>query len=303
MVDTPQHWLAELERSGFRGKLEPGRSLASLTTFRIGGPVELLATPASVDDLEIILSWASRTGVFWRILGNGSNILVRDQGVDGVVIRLRRVLDEITLSGTYVDAGAGASFPALARRCAGSGLAGLEFAAGIPGTVGGAIVMNAGWHEFEIGNHVTHVDWIDASGRHQRTVRDDCDFSYRRSRFRDARGIVVAARLQLAQDEPTAITRRLEQFAASRKRNQPTELPSCGSVFLKPAGDFAGRLIEEAGLKGHRIGDAEISTLHANFFVNRGHATAEEMLQLVQHAEAVVLQKFGVQLVREFELW
>jgi len=303
MAETPQHWIAELERSGFRGSLEPKRSLASLTTFRIGGPAKLLATPTSVDDLGVILSWAARTGISWRILGNGSNILVRDQGVDGVVVRLRRVLDEISVSGTHVDVGAGASFPALARRCAGSGLSGLEFAAGIPGTVGGAIVMNAGWHEFEIGNHVTHVDWIDASGGRQQTLHDDCDFRYRGSRFRDADGVVVAARLHLAKDDPAAITRRLEQFADSRKQNQPTELPSCGSVFLKPEGDFAGRLIEEAGLKGFRVGAAEISTLHANFFVNRGHATAEEMLQLVQHTEAMILQKFGIRLVREFELW
>ncbi|MDH3626232.1 MAG: UDP-N-acetylmuramate dehydrogenase [Acidobacteriota bacterium] len=303
MPDRTDNWLTTLRNTEYRGKLEIDRPLAPLTTLRVGGAAELLATPATIEDLAILLSWARDEAVPWKVLGNGSNLVVRDRGVRGLVIRVRRVLDTISIDGNDVIAGGGASFPALAKRSAAAGLAGLEFAAGIPGTLGGAVTMNAGWHEFEIGNHVVEVDWVDGNGRRRQVPHDECGFRYRGSLFRDNDGIVVGARLKLADGDPDEIASRLERFAGSRKENQPTELPSCGSVFLKPDGDYAGRLIEEAGLKEYRIGDAEVSALHANFFVNRGAATAADVLRLVDHVETVVKEKFGVTLVREFELW
>jgi UDP-N-acetylmuramate dehydrogenase len=192
---------------------------------------------------------------------------------------------------------------AVANLAASRGLVGLEFAAGIPGTVGGAIVMNAGWHENEIGRVVRWVEHLRVDGNVVRHLRDDCGFRYRGSRFLGTPGVVLAVELELEPGDPDEIATRLERYAESRKANQPTELPSCGSVFLKPEGDFAGRLIEQAGLKGLRVGDAEVSTKHANFFVNVGNATARDVLALVERVEREVEQQFGVRLTREFEYW
>jgi UDP-N-acetylmuramate dehydrogenase len=219
------------------------------------------------------------------------------------VLRIRRVLDDVRLDELRIDAGAGASFPAVSRLAAAQGLAGLEFGAGIPGSVGGAVVMNAGWHEHETAKVVREVRFVEQDLTLRRYDRDACKFGYRDSVFRHRPGIVLGATLELQRGDPAELRQRLEQFAASRKANQPTDLPSCGSVFLKPPGDFAGRLIDEAGLKGLRVGDVEVSTKHANFFVNRGRATAADVLELVERVEREVERRFGVRLVREFEQW
>jgi len=294
---------ADLRSAGFRGGIREELPLAPLTTWKIGGPAELLAEPADVDDLGLAVEWALERGLPWRNLGNGSNLLVRDSGVRGMVVRIRKCLDEIEFDNETVVAGAGAMFPVVARLAASKGLAGIEFGAGIPGTIGGAIVMNAGWHEFEIGNVVHRVHHLSPQGVRSEISAPDCVFRYRGSAFRGRPGIVLATELALTPGRADEITARLEAFAASRKENQPTELPSCGSVFLKPPGDFAGRLIEAAGLKGHRVGAIEVSPQHANFFVNRGGGTAAQVLELVEHVEAVVKDRFDVSLTREFEFW
>ena len=293
----------DLRGAGFRGELRPESPLAPYTTWRIGGPAELLATPADRTDLVLAVEWAVVRGLPWRVLGNGSNLLVRDEGVRGLVLRVRKALEEIEVEDPRLVVGAGAMFPAVAHRAAALGLAGIEFGAGIPGTIGGAIVMNAGWHEFEIGKVVLAVEFLEANGVVHRHPRAGCGFGYRRSHFHGHPGVVLAATLILERDEQAAIEARMERFAASRKANQPTESPSCGSVFLKPERDFAGRLIEEAGLKGLRVGDIQVSPKHANFFVNLGSGTAADALALVERVEEEVQRRFGVQLVREFELW
>jgi UDP-N-acetylmuramate dehydrogenase len=236
-------------------------------------------------------------------LGNGSNLLVRDAGVRGLVLRIRKTLDRLTFAESVVAAGAGASVPVVANAAAKRGLAGIEFGAGIPGSIGGAIVMNAGWHEFEIGNVVVAVSSLTRGGELVRMERDACGFGYRTSVFRGSDQVVVGAELSLTPDDPAAVASRLARFAESRKANQPTELPSCGSVFLKPAGDFAGRLIEAAGLKGRRVGGIEVSRKHANFFVNVGGGTSQDVLALVEEVERTVEATSGVKLTREFEIW
>jgi UDP-N-acetylmuramate dehydrogenase len=238
------------------------------------------------------------------VLGNGSNLLVRDEGVRGVVIRIRRGLERVSVAGEIVTVEAGALFPTVANQTAAAGLTGLEFGAGIPGTLGGALVMNAGWHEHEIGNVVETVDVLAQDGSVATLDRETCGFRYRGSALRDRpERIVLGARLRLAPDDPARVRERLERFAASRKANQPTAQPSCGSVFLQPPGDYAGRLIDAAGLKGTRVGAIEVSPLHANFFVNHGGGTARDVLALVDRVEAEVERRFGVRLEREFELW
>lgn len=303
MQDALSPLARSLQEAGFGGALLCEEPLARHTTWRLGGPAELLATPTGRDDLVLATRWAAAKGVPWRVLGNGSNLLVRDEGVRGLVLRLRKVLDQVEVRGATVTAGAGALLPAVANAAAGKGLAGLEFGAGIPGTIGGAVVMNGGWHQWEIGTVVEAVDWLAPDGVVARVAGDACAFRYRGSAFRDRPGIVLGTSLALRQDDPAAVEARLETFAASRKANQPTELPSCGSVFLKPEGDFAGRLIERAGLKGFVVGAVQVSPKHANFFVNLGGGKAADALALVEHVERVVLERFGVRLTREFELW
>lgn len=293
----------DLRRAGFRGAVLAEHPLGPLTTWRIGGPAELLATPTDVEDVVRAVRWARDRGRPWRVLGNGSNVLVNDRGVRGLVLRIRKALDGIAIEDTTVVAGAGATLPAVANAAADRGLAGIEFCAGIPGCVGGGIVMNAGWHEFELGNVVASVSFLENDGSVVEHGRDACGFGYRVSAFRKRQGVVLSARLGLAVDDPAAVQRRLVHFAESRKVNQPTELPSCGSVFLKPEGDFAGRLIEAAGLKGRRIGGIEVSEKHANFFVNLGGGTSEDALALVALVERQVFDTFGVRLTREFEVW
>ena len=303
MEIPPEEAAAALRAAGFRGEIRVREPLAPFTTWRIGGPADVLAQPADAEDLLAAVRWASGTGVAWRIMGNGSNLLVRDEGVRGLVIRLRKVLDGVWAEGARIEAGAGASLPSVANLAASHGLAGLEFAAGIPGTVGGALVMNAGWHAHEIGSVVEWVDVVIGSGDLARRSRAECAFGYRTSRLKDERTVVLRTCLSLERDDPDAIRARMEEYAVSRKANQPTELPSCGSVFLKPEVDFAGRLIEQAGLKGFRIGDLQVSPKHANFFVNLGEGTAADALALVEKVESEVAARFGVRLQREFELW
>lgn len=292
-----------LADAGFRGEIRLEEPLAPLTTWRIGGPAEILATPRDRDDLILAVRWAAGRALPWHVLGNGSNLLVPDTGVRGLVLQVRKVLDDVLWDGPRVRAGAGVLLPVLANLAARRGLAGLEFGAGIPGTLGGALVMNAGWHAWEIGPSVEEVTWLSPEGSVERLPNEACGFRYRGSFFRDHGGVVVEAVLRLTPEEPEALLTRLQGFADSRKANQPTELPSCGSVFLKPEGDFAGRLIEQAGLKGYRVGDVEVSAKHANFFVNVGKATAADVRALVEHVERTVAERFGVRLTREFVEW
>ena len=299
----PLSLIDDLRSAGFRGEILAESPLAPLTTWRIGGPAELLVTPAGVDDVIRAVTWAERRSLDWRILGNGSNVLVSDAGVRGLVLRTRKALDHVRFDGSNVTAGAGTSFPALAHAAALAGLSGVEFGGGIPGTLGGAIVMNAGWHEYEIGNVVDTVTYLEPGGMIVDYGRDACRFGYRTSAFRGREGVVLAATLELKPDDPAAVKARLAHYADSRKAGQPTELPSCGSVFLKPEGDFAGRLIEAAGLKGRRVGGIQVSEKHANFFVNVGGGTAKDALSLVTLVEGEVKAQFGVTLTREFELW
>lgn len=302
-VSAPSSRAASLRAAGFRGEIREEEPLAPLTTWKIGGPAEILATPETPDDLGTALRWAAEQGVPWRVLGNGSNLLVRDEGVRGLVLRVRKVLDGVRVEATRIVAGAGAPLPVVSNLAASRGLGGLEFASGIPGTVGGAIVMNAGWHAREIGNVVESVEWLSGDGTRRAFPREACVFGYRTSAFRGRAGIVLAATFALTPEDPDVLRDRLLEYAASRKANQPTELPSCGSVFLKPPNDFAGRLIEQAGLKGLRIGGIEVSTKHANFFVNVGGGTAEDVLAVVERVERTVAERFSVRLEREFELW
>jgi len=303
--------LQALRDRGFRGSIESQVSLAPFTTWRIGGPAELLATPLDTEDVALAVRFAKESETPFRVLGNGSNLLISDAGVSGLVLRMRKTMQQLELQGETIRVGAGASFPAVAREAARAGLSGLEFAGGIPGTIGGALVMNAGWHQFEIGPAVRFVDYVDHQGLPQRLDATDHEragegdlFRYRGSWFHDQRLTLCSCELQLRSEDSAVIRGRMREFAQSRKTNQPTQQRSCGSVFVQPAGDFAGRLIEEAGLKGTRCGEIEVSPKHANFFVSHGdQGSSADVLRLVEQVQSAVLKQSGVTLETEFEYW
>lgn len=303
--------LKSLRERGFRGSIESQAPLAPYTTWRIGGPAELLATPVDSADVATAIRWAREWDVALHVLGNGSNLLISDRGVRGLVLRMRKTMQQIELDEDRIRVGAGASFPAVARRASQAGLSGLEFAGGIPGTIGGALVMNAGWHQFEIGPTVRSVDYVDDDGGLQRldvhsldSARAGALFRYRGSWFLDQRLTLCGCELQLQPEEPSTIRERMREFAQSRKANQPTEQRSCGSVFVQPPGDYAGRLIEEAGLKGLRRGEIEVSPKHANFFVSHSDGgSSADVLRLVEEVQERVFERSGVRLQTEFEYW
>ena len=284
------------------GQVSLGESLAGWTSLRVGGPADALVRAESRDDLERVARFCQRHGLPLLVLGGGFNLLVRDGGVRGVVVRLAG-LRRVELAGPDgVRAEAGASHSQVTRFAADHGRAGLEFAVGIPGTVGGWIAMNAGTRAREMKDVVRSVELFDpAPGRVVTRARAELAFHYRRSEL-PAGALVLAATFATTADAPERIRERQKQLLAERRATQPVDQPSCGSVFVNPPGDFAGRLLEAAGLKGTRIGGAVISPLHANFIVNAGGARAADVLALIAKARQSVREASGIALQTEVHI-
>ena len=276
-------------------------ALAPLTTLRVGGPADRLAAPSSVEDVVALLRLAADAGVPTFMLGKGSDIVVADAGVRGLVIRTRA--DDVTIDGTRLRADAGASMTALAKRCARDGLAGFDWAISIPGSFGGAIWANAGAHDGEMAGVLREVEVFDPGDRSRRTLdATECQFAYRDSRFKHGPEIVLAGTIELGRGDSAEITALVDRHQAQRRATQPLADQNAGSVFRNPPDDHAGRLIEAAGLKGHRIGSARVSELHANFIVtDRDGARASDVRAVGDHVRATVLERFGVDLHYEIE--
>lgn len=304
-------------REAFSERLQENAPLARYTAARVGGAADAMLVAESADDLASMVGRLWEMGTGFLILGGGSNLLVSDRGVRGVVVlnRARRVIFNTDADGPSVWAESGASFGVAARQAAARGLSGLEWAAGIPGTVGGAVVGNAGAHGGDIAGslsmaEILHLNCASKPGaaafqREQWEV-DKLAYGYRSSilKSRPGQAVVLSALLNLNRPAPGKegeIFARLDSYTAHRRRTQPPGA-SMGSMFKNPPGDFAGRLIEAAGLKGARSGGAEISELHANFFINNGHATASDVLTLIRKARQAVADKFGIDLELEIEL-
>ncbi|MEW6220079.1 MAG: UDP-N-acetylmuramate dehydrogenase [Thermodesulfobacteriota bacterium] len=296
----------DLVAQGF-GRLLMGFPLARLTSLRVGGPAEALLFPASLGALAAALAWCRRHAVPWQILGRGTNVLVADQGLAGLSLVLGRRLGGIHLVGAgggqaLVQVGAGCSLARLVAWTASQGLAGLEWAAGIPGSVGGAVAMNAGAWGKEMSEVLAEVLLADAGGGAVgRLAAGRLAFAYRRTRL-PAGAVVGGALIRLRPDEPAAIAARLGQVRRQRQERQPQDLPSAGSFFKNPPGQAAGRLIEAAGLKGRCQGGAQVSPRHANFLVNTGHAQAQDFLDLMTFIQATVLKASGVWLEPEVRI-
>jgi UDP-N-acetylmuramate dehydrogenase len=298
----------EERRKVLKGMLDKNvafdQPMERFTTFRVGGKVEAICFVEDSDSLETLLAYAGETGTPYLVVGKGSNLLVKDGGLRGLAIILRGKLATFERTGQKrdcVSAGAGLHLSGLLNACCREGLGGLEFLAGIPGTLGGAVTMNAGAWGKETGDVVIEVEMILRSGKRITEQRSNLEFSYRRLSMPPG-GVIVKAGFQCVLENPDVVAQRVRRYQEMRKKTQPVEYPSGGSVFRNPGRDYAGRLIEQVGLKGSRIGGAMISTKHANFIVNTGGATAGDVLALMELARMKVKEETGVDLEPEIRV-
>lgn len=289
--------------SALGDRIEFDVPMARHTSLRIGGPADALVTPRDRDDLAQTLQLCHAHDLPTLVLGAGFNVLVRDAGLRAVVLRLKKLRGIERTQPGELQIESGASHATITRYCVEHGLAGLEFGAGIPGTLGGWLAMNAGIGVREIKDVVLAVEWLDPTGRRfERVERTALDFRYRSLANRPAGAVLTSATLAVEESQRETVQAEIDRLLAHRQSTQPTDIPSCGSVFRNPPGDYAGRLVEAAGLKGTRVGGAEISTLHANFIVNRGGATARDVLTLIERAQQRVAADSGVTLEPEVQI-
>ncbi len=298
---------AEL-RARIRGQVREAEPLARYSTYRIGGPATVVL-PSSAEDVGIAVRTAHEAGVPWFALGLGSNILLPDEGLDALVVRLGKGLDRLAQDGERWSVGAGLPAPLAARRTAAAGYAGLHIFVGVPGTVGGGVFMNAGCHGGDWSEVVESVTVLDEAGRDSVVARADVPFTYRRSGL-DGR-VVVETVVRLRPEEQHRLEEQLTEMFEWRQKGTPFNQPCCGSVFKNPAGPSwkreggprtAGQLIEAAGLKGLRVGAAEVSPMHANYFVNTGAATAADVRGLIERVQERVESEFGARLEPEVKI-
>lgn len=299
-------WRARLAAE-WPGEIRWDQPLHRHTTLRVGGPAAALALPADGEQLAELLALLAELACPWRVVGKGSNLLVADSGFAGVVVLLDKRMGRMevvarTAGEILLRVEAGAGLAALLARAARSGWNGLEFLVGIPGTVGGAVVMNAGAFGQALGDRVRMVETVDRHGRLAWRQAAALTFAYRSLVGLSPGSVVTAVTIALTPDQPSAIRQRMAQWREERRRSQPQKVASAGSFFRNPPGDYAGRLIEQAGLKGRMAGRAMVSPVHANFLVNTGGASAKEMLALMRLVQDEVRRRFGVELEPEVHL-
>lgn len=294
--------IAESLKNGVKGTIKISEPMSRHTTWQVGGPADLFFTPKDWADLEKALNYANSLKIPITIIGGGSNLLIKDSGLRGLVIATGG-LKNLEINGEDIRAEGGVKLPYLAAQAAGKGLTGLEFAAGIPGTVGGAIVMNAGAHGYSMQNIITSVVVMDYQGRLSCFSNEDLAFTYRKShKLMNHNYIVIETNLKLSRSDSTEIKRKTTDNLAFRQAKQPWEYPNAGSVFKNPPGDSAGRLIEAIGAKGWQIGGAQVSEKHANFIVNLGGASSDDFLTLIKKIQINVYEKFQINLEPEIKI-
>ena len=289
-------------------ELRVNEPMSKHTTFRIGGPAALMALPRTMEEVQTVLKTAAELGVEPFFLGNGSDLLVADRGYPGFIVKLAGEFEEICFcpapkGGTpQLTAGGAALLSTLSKTALHWGLTGLEFAGGIPGSVGGAVTMNAGAYGGEMAQVLESVTFLDEAGEVCTLPVSECGFGYRKSIFSQRKCLILRARFRLEQGDGYAIKARMDELAARRREKQPLEFPSAGSMFKRPPGHFAAALIDQCGLKGFTVGGAQVSEKHAGFVVNRGGATCGDVLELVRQVKERVLQQTGVELEMEVKV-
>jgi len=292
-------WLSE----NMPGTFRENEAMKAHTSFRIGGPADILVIPADAEQLEKVVAEVRAEGLPLTVIGNGSNVLVKDKGIRGVVVKLGNALKKMECKDDRLVAESGVSLAAVSNKAAACGLTGLEFAVGIPGSLGGAVFMNAGAYDGEMEKVVTKVTALATDGTIKIFKREDLDFSYRHSALQDNGAIIIEIEMQLAKGDDEAIRAKMTDFTNRRTTKQPLDVPNAGSMFRRPVGYYAGTLIEEAGLKGYSVGGAQVSTKHAGFVVNVGDATAADVLQLISDVQAKVYAYAGVRLEPEVRIY
>ncbi len=276
--------------------------LRSYTSFKIGGPCDYFIEPESSEEISQALKACFKYKIPVFILGNGSNLLITDKGYRGAVIHLYQNFNEVSIEGTRIRAKAGVSLAALAALAAKASLTGLEFASGIPGTLGGAVFMNAGAYGGEMSQVVTEVLAVNRQGQMHVYKADEMEFAYRHSNLQDNGDTALEVTMELKAGNQVDIKTMMKDLNGRRKDKQPLEFPSAGSTFKRPEGYYAGKLIMDSGLSGYRIGDAMVSDKHCGFVINTGQATFEEVYSLIQYIQTRVLNAYGVELEREVKI-
>ncbi|MCV9887561.1 UDP-N-acetylmuramate dehydrogenase [Metabacillus halosaccharovorans] len=285
------------------GKVLENEPLAKHTTIKIGGPADIYIEPNSTDSLCKAIEIIKDKNVKWTVIGRGSNLLVADKGIEGVVIKLGAGMDDFDLNGEILTVGGGCSVIRLATIISKKGLSGLEFASGIPGSIGGAVYMNAGAHGSDMSNIVVKARILFNDGTIQWLSNEELDFSYRTSILQEKRpGICIEAVLQLKTGEKEDIVAVMQKNKDYRRDTQPWNYPCAGSIFRNPLPNYAGQLVEAAGLKGYQLGGAKISEMHGNFIVNAGGATAQDVLDLIAFVKKTILEKYDIRMETEVEI-
>ena len=297
MMDTS--FLEKIEAFADKGALITDEPLCNHTTFRVGGNADAFLSVFNEEQLRKAVALCGEYGVPFLVLGNGSNLLVSDKGYRGLVILIGKDMADIRVDGTRITAQAGATLSAVAQTAARESLGGMEFASGIPGTIGGAIVMNAGAYDGEMKMVVEEVRVLAKDGEILTLSNEELEFGYRTSRVKKEGLIVLSVTLLLQSKEQDAIYNKMNDFAAKRREKQPLEYPSAGSTFKRPEGMFAGKLIMDAGLRGYCVGDAQVSEKHCGFVINKGSATAQEIYELIYAVQGKVKETFEVVLEPE----
>ena len=269
------------------------------TTFRIGGPAKYFVIPETKEEVKEIIACCKNADMPYYILGNGSNLLVSDKGYEGVVIQIFKNMNQITLDGDTITSQAGAILSSVANKALDAGLTGFEFAAGIPGTLGGACVMNAGAYGGEMKDVLASVTVLTPEGDFLTIPKEELELGYRTSIIAKKNYIVLEAKIKLTKGEKEAIKARMDELKVQRTTKQPLEYPSAGSTFKRPVGYFAGKLIQDAGLRGFQVGGAQVSEKHCGFVINKDQATAADVAELMRQVSLKVKEQFGVELEAE----
>ena len=278
--------------------------MSAHTTFRVGGPADYFVTPESEEAVARVCALCRESGMPLYVIGCGSNLLVADAGLRGIVLKIGSKLGAVeVLDDGRINAQAGALNALVAREALNAGLGGFEFAAGIPGSIGGAAIMNAGAYGGELRDVATGVTCLTPEGEIAYVDAEEAGWSYRHSKMGDDGSIVLSVDLRLSPDDPEAIRARMKDLAGRRAEKQPLDLPSAGSTFKRPEGYYAGKLIQDAGMQGYSVGGAQVSTKHAGFVVNTGGATASDIMHVIEDVQAAVLEQFGIELEPEVRRW
>lgn len=290
----------KLEEIVGKDKVKYNEKMSKYITMRVGGPCDCIVFPDEISKIKEVIDFCKNENITFFVIGNGSNLLVKDEGIHGVVIKLGHRFGKIEIDGEYILAYAGATMPTLSQLAKKNSLKGLEFACGIPGTIGGGVKMNAGAYGSQISDILYEVTYMDEREEIKTIKNKDCSFGYRKSIFTiNPNYVILSAKFKLERGNIDEIENKMKENSLARKTKQPLEYPNFGSVFKRPEGYFVGKLVDDAGLRGYKIGGAQVSTKHTGFIVNVDNATCKDVLDLIGYVQTTVYNKFNVKLTPE----